>query len=402
MNQDQVFILHCSISASVRQSVQIAFEDYKLPQDVVETLREANSISIRPNLSQALKKSLDELRLMQRYLYDRCTIHHGDVHFLHADYFDEAKQRIEEIKEHASTSNAKLREAWAEELEKWKQTVDNFFSPLFSDEEQLALVREAYLRIFPTQKEYSNPISVNVVGPYPAVIERCDDPQDVQQIIANEASINTEQVLKAAREGAVDSSLGKIAELLDDLDARPANKVGERVLSDNPKKRGTWQIIAQDISLAAKHNPMLVDMAKLCEDLLKVGELMRDPSSGSVRAAAFQRYTDVRQDIADEAKNLMLKASSSKGLEQLQKSVALTGTYHSLIGDLAGCQTEEELIFLKDKIDTETSIYKHRAKHLSRLLQKVEERMALSDAIADATVSLQEAIDENKSFEVDF
>ena len=98
----------------------------------------------------------------------------------------------------------------------------------------------------------------------------------------------------------------------------------------------------------------------------------------------------------------MLKASSSKGLEQLQKSVALTGTYQSLIGDLAGCQTEEELTLLKDKIDTETSIYKHRAKHLSRLLQKVEERMALSDAIADATVSLQEAIDENKSFEVDF
>ena len=139
MNQDQVFILHCSISASVRQSVQIAFEDYKLPQDVVETLRKANSISIRPNLSQALKKSLDELRLMQRYLYDRCTIHHGDVHFLHADYFDEAKQRIEEIKEHASVCNAKLREAWAEELEKWKLTVDNFFSPLFTDEEQLAL-----------------------------------------------------------------------------------------------------------------------------------------------------------------------------------------------------------------------------------------------------------------------
>ena len=395
MNQDQVFILHCSISASVRQSVQIAFEDYKLPQDVVETLREANSMSIRPNLSQALKKSLDELRVMQRHLYDRCTIHHGDVHFLHADYFEEAKQRIEEIKEHASVCNTKLREAWAEELEKWKQTVDNFFSPLFTDEEQLALVRDAYLRIFPTQKEYSNPISVNVVGPYPAVIERCDDPQDVQQIIANEASVNTEQVLKAAREGAVDSSLGKIAGLLDDLDARPANKVGKRSL-------GTWQTIAQEISLAAAHNPMLGHIAKLCEDLLKVGELMHDPSSGSVRAAAFQRYTDVRRDIANEAKSLMLEASSSKGLEQLQKSVALTGTYQSLIGDLASCQTEEELTLLKDKIDTETSIYKHRAKHLSKLLQKAEERMAVSDAIAVAADALQETIDENKSIEVDF
>ena len=190
MNQDQVFILHCSISASVRQSIQIAFEDYKLPQDVVETLKEANSISIRPNLSQALKKSLDELRLMQRYLYDRCTIHYGDVHFLHADHFEEARERIEEIKKRALACNLELREAWSEELEKWKLTVDNFFSPLFSDEDQLALVRAAYMRIFPTQKEYSNPISVNVVGPYPAVIERCEDPQNVQQIIANEASIS--------------------------------------------------------------------------------------------------------------------------------------------------------------------------------------------------------------------
>lgn len=67
MTNSQVFILHCAISAGVRQSIQIAFEDYKLPPDVVETLKEANTISIRPNLSQALKKNLDELRVMQRY-----------------------------------------------------------------------------------------------------------------------------------------------------------------------------------------------------------------------------------------------------------------------------------------------------------------------------------------------
>ena len=88
MNQPEAYILHCSVSASVRQSVQIAFKDYKLPEDVIDTLRKANALSIRPNLSKAVKVALDELRLMQRYLYDRCTIHHGDVHFLHPDYFD--------------------------------------------------------------------------------------------------------------------------------------------------------------------------------------------------------------------------------------------------------------------------------------------------------------------------
>lgn len=402
MNQDQVFILHCSISASVRQSIQIAFEDYKLPQDVVETLKEANAISIRPNLSQALKKSLDELRLMQRYLYDRCTIHHGDIHFLHADHFEEAKQRIEEIKKRASVCNLELKEAWSEELKKWKLTVDNFFSPLFNDEDQLALVRAAYMRIFPTQKEYSNPISVNVVGPYPAVIERCDDPQSVREIIANEASINTEKVLIAARQGAVDSSLGRIAELIDDLDARPATKVGERVLSDNPKKRGSWQIIAKDISLSAVHNPLLSTMAKLCDDLLKVGELMRDPTSGSVRMAAFQRYSDIRQEITEEAKSLLEKVDSSKGFQQLEKSIALTGSYQNLLGDLTNCESKTQLDLLKEQIDTTTSVYKHRAKHLTKLLKKAEEKLLVSDNIAEVSAELQETIDRKETVEIDF
>ena len=39
MSQPEVFILHCSVSASVRQSIQIAFEDYKLPDDVIDTLK---------------------------------------------------------------------------------------------------------------------------------------------------------------------------------------------------------------------------------------------------------------------------------------------------------------------------------------------------------------------------
>lgn len=383
MKNNQVFILHCSVSADVRQSVQIAFEDYKLPQEVVETLREADSISIRPSLSRALKKSLDELRLMQRYLYDRCTISHGDVHFLHQDYFEEAKQRIEEIKRHAKDCNASLFESWAEELQKWKTTVNNFFSPLFDDEEQLNMVIDAYLRIFPTQKEFTNPIVVNVVGPYPAVIERCENPKDLQQIIANEAAINTQQVLEAAKHSAVDYSLNKVAELLDDLDARPANKIDKKVISDNPSHRGKWQVMQQEITLAAKHNPVLTRMADLCNKLLTVGKNMRDPLSGAVRMAAFKEYSEVRQDIADEAKDLLSRASVSEGYLNLQKSVAMTNNYQSLLVDVSNCQTPDQLEAVRQQIDTQMAVYKHRTKHLAKLVAKAEEKINLDKKIEE-------------------
>ena len=107
MSNPEVFILHCSVNASVRQSVQIAFEDYKLPPSVIDTLKRANALSIRPNLSSALKTYLDELRLLQKYLYRDCTISHGDVHFLHPDYFEDAMHRIDEIRAKLLTLTAR-------------------------------------------------------------------------------------------------------------------------------------------------------------------------------------------------------------------------------------------------------------------------------------------------------
>ena len=84
------YLLSCTISASVRQSIQIKFDDLKLPQSVVDTLEKNNTVSLRPNLSNALKSELDALRVMQRELYDGYCIHFGDTHFVTANYFDAA------------------------------------------------------------------------------------------------------------------------------------------------------------------------------------------------------------------------------------------------------------------------------------------------------------------------
>tara|TARA_R100001460_G_scaffold19953_1_gene41326 strand:- start:12300 stop:13499 length:1200 start_codon:yes stop_codon:yes gene_type:complete len=388
---NDVFILHCSVSASVRQSVQIAFEDYKLPADVIETLRKADAISIRPRISGALKKYLDELRLMQRYLYDRCTINQGDVHFLHPDDFDEAMSRINEIKARAHEFNEQLKDLWSSELTKWEATIDNFFSPLFKDRQQLSMVREAYMKIFPTAKEFAAPISVSVVGPYPAKLERSDTPDCLEDRIQNEAAINTEEVLKAAQAGALDASMGKIAELLDDLDARPAHKVGERVLSTNNKKRGAWRIIQSDLQLSAKHNPTLQTMSALVQELIQVGETMRDAPKGVARMAAFKRYASVREEIQEEARAIIKGKDSSKGLESLQMSLTLSNTYQDLISNLTNCETLDDLKTYQTELETQTSVYKHRAKHLSQIFSKCQERLVANSHLEAIASELEEA-----------
>jgi len=393
MSQPEVFILHCSVSASVRQSIQIAFEDYKLPDDVIDTLKSANAMSIRPKLSNGLKRHLDELRLMQRYLYDRCTIHHGDVHFIHPDHFDEAMTRIDEIKAKAIEFNAQLKDSWSEEYERWNAMVDNFFSPLFSDKNQLALVREAYLKMFPTAKEFAAPICVDVVGPYPASLERVDDPQEAKDFIQNAAALNTQEVLEAAQSGAMDRSMGRIAELLDDLDARPANKVGDRVLSNNPKKRGSWQIIGTELALSSTHNPSLKGISNLVQRLIECGETMRDEPKGPVRIKAFQRYAELRQEIRDEARAITAAADSSKGFEALQMSLSMSNTYKDLLINLENCESLQDLENIENEIETQTSVYKHRAKHLQAIHNKARERL-------EAVVNIEAAIEELKTQEI--
>ena len=388
---NDVFILHCSVSASVRQSVQIAFEDYKLPADVIETLKKADAISIRPRISGALKKYLDELRLMQRYLYDRCTINQGDVHFLHPDDFDEAMARINEIKAKAKESNEQLKDLWSSELTKWEGTIDNFFSPLFQDRQQLAMVREAYMKIFPTAKEFASPISVSVVGPYPAKLERSENADCLEDRIQNEAAINTEEVLKAAQAGALDASMGKIAELLDDLDARPAHKVGERVLSTNQKKRGAWRIIQSDLELSAKHNPVLRRMSALVGELIQIGETMRDAPKGVARMAAFKRYAEVREEIQEEAQVIVQGKDSSKGLESLQMSLTLSNTYQDLITNLTNCETLDDLKTYQTELEAQTSVYKHRARHLSQIFSKCQERLVANSHLEAIASELEDA-----------
>ena len=387
MSNPEVFILHCSVNASVRQSVQIAFEDYKLPPSVIDTLKRANALSIRPNLSNALKIYLDELRRLQKHLYLNCTICHGDVHFLHPDNFEDAMHRIGEMRAKASDFNSSLKELWSEEFGKWQATIDDFFSPLFQDQQELAMVREAYMKIFPTAKEFSNPINVYVIGPYPASLERVDNPDDLSAQIQQQAAINTAEVLKAAQDGALDSSLTRVAELVDDLDARPANKVGDNVLSNKPnRRRGSWQYTYSHLKLASKHCPSLTGITALVKDLISIGETMRDAPKGKERLNAFRRYSEIRQDIRDEAAAIVKSQDSSKGFEALQMSLTLSNSYENLLQTIPNCKSLDDLQSLEEEIEAQTGVYKYRARHLLQVFSKTKELLvgaSFIDSIAE-------------------
>lgn len=393
---NNVFLLSVSVSANVRQSTQIKMEDLKLPKSVIETLEEQQSVSVRPNLSGKLKEFLSELRLMQRQLYDECTIHRGDAHFLHPDNFDDAMQRIKEIRSKATELNEKLCTLWVHEYEKWQSTVSNFIDPLFSDEMDRAIVKEAYLKLFPTQDEFKAPINVFVVGPCPVDLEVAESAEDhsLSGRITQASAINTAEVLEAAQASAADRALEKAAELLDDLDVRVSSKVGERQLGSS-KRRGSWEIAAQQLKLISKHCPGFENTTKLLDELLDVGLTMKGSINPKQRDAAFNRYTDLKAEIRQELESIVERRESSEGLDTLKNSLALSGTYKELISAINSAESVEQLQDLNVKLNTELAVMTQRTRHLKQLFEK------RSELIHAANRSLDDQIEEVRELNVE-
>jgi len=396
MNNDKIFLLHCSVSASVRQSTQIKMADLQLPNTVIDVLEKQQSVSVRPTLSGKLKEFLNALRIEQRKLYDECTIHNGDVHFLHEDYFEEAMERITKIRTDASKYNEQLNELWLEEYTRWSNTVEGFLEPLFgSDTEGFNLARDAYLTIFPTRQEFENPIRVFVVGPNPVsmVVSANKDEHSVSTQIQEAAIFNTNEVLEAARKGAADRALAKAAELLDDLDTRISSKVGERQTGGS-KRRGSWQITAETLQLITRHCPGFERLSELTEDLLDVGQRLQSDVA-KVKNEAFKDYAKVKGDIRSELQSIVDSRDSSNGLEALKQSLSLSNTYRDLLEKITSAENQEQLSSLQEELQIEKDVYQQRAKHLQTLF---DQRAELIKAQA---VNLDELIDEVKSIDVE-
>ena len=403
MSNDKIFLLHCSVSASVRQSTQIKMADLQLPDTVIDVLEKQQSVSVRPTLSGKLKEFLNLLRIEQRKLYDECTIHNGDVHFLHEDYFEEAMELIAKIRSDASNYNEQLNELWLEEYTRWSNTVEGFLEPLFRDDQEgFKLAKEAYLTIFPTKQEFENPIKVFVVGPNPVSIEVSESKEEhsISTAIQEAAIFNTNEVLEAARDGAADRALAKAAELLDDLDVRVSSKVGERQTGGS-KRRGSWQIAAETLQLITRHCPGFENLSTLSNDLLDVGVKLQS-GSAKVKNEAFQEYAETKAKIRNELESIVQSRNSSDGLESLKRSLALSGTYRDLLAKITSADNQEQLDELYHELQIEKDVYHQRAKHLQTLFDQRAELVKAQSANLDDLIDEVKTIEAESTADLDF
>lgn len=391
---DNLFLLHCVVSANVRQSASINFDDLKLPGTVVATLRKRRAFSIRPRLSLKLVESLSQLRLQQRYLYLDCCIHKGDIHFLHGAYFEEALSRIETIRRMAKEYNEELYNCWEEEYENWHTCVDKVLEPIFEqDLEGFEIAREAYLRMFPPKEKFKNAIEVFVVGPIPAcfdeVTQASDHPLSQESAVA--ASLNTREVYESAIGSAADRAMFKASELLDDIEARAFTNISHKQTGSD-KKRGNWELIANELLLISTYCPDFKDLASLATDLHAVSKELNDDSiPNKQKSQTVKKYEHIKRELRDEMKRIVDSRDSSEGYEALKKSLALSNSYKDLIAQIQNAQTPEQLQELQHEIETETQVFEHRARQLQKMYKKQ------SELITAASVSLDDIIQEVKS-----
>jgi len=401
------YLLSCSISADVRQSVQIKFDDLKLPVSVIETLQRNNTVSLRPNLSNALKAELDSLRVMQRELYDCFCIHYGDAHFVTSSYFYSAKTLIKQIRASATEANDRLKDLWESEFNAWQTTAEGILKPLFLDSDEFKLAFDAYMKFFPTEEEYKAPIRVSVLGPLPASIERVEKPieGDIDSLIAYENQINTQQVLEAARKNAADKALLISAELLDDLDSRHSTKIG-RQQTGGDRKRGSWQITAQKLKLISDSVPGFDNLASLADRLLQAGFDIQS-NERIIRTKGTEDFHEVQNLIRTELEQLCDQREPSKGLETLKQSLSLSNNFKSLCERIKSTENAGALNLLIKDANLELSIYAQRSKQLNKLISKRKEFIGvagenLDDLISTIVDNETEEFQETTTSEVDF
>jgi len=396
------YLLTCSISADVRQSVQIKFDDLKLPKTVVETLQRNNTVSLRPNLSNALKGELDSLRVMQRDLYDSYCIHSGDAHFVTSSYFHLANELIRDIRKAAKDANDRLKDLWDQEFEAWQGTAEGILKPLFEDSDEFKLAFDAYMKFFPTKEEYKAPIRVSVLGPLPVSMERVSKPieGDFQSLIAYENQINTQQVLEAARNNAADRALQISAELLDDLDVRNVAKVG-RQQTGGDKKRGSWQITAQKLKLISDSVPGFEQLAELAERLLKAGNDIQ-ANDRPVRQKGTEDFYAVQDEIRAELSSICDTRDDSKGLQTLKQSLALSSTYKTLCDRIKAAENSNVLNLLIKDANVEIDVYAQRSKHLNKLIEQRKELIGAAGENLDQLISDIATTTVGSTTEVDF
>ena len=71
-------------------------------------------------------------------------------------------------------------------------------------------------------------------------------------------------------------------------------------------------------------------------------------------------------------------------------SLSLTSNYQDLVESLDACESEADLDRIRGEVASQTSVFKHRAKKLERLLAQVSETITARAHLAEAAEKLEQ------------
>tara|TARA_B100000902_G_scaffold399892_1_gene473395 strand:- start:5969 stop:7180 length:1212 start_codon:yes stop_codon:yes gene_type:complete len=401
---NDVFLLSVTVASNVRQTIQFKMKDLQLPSQTVETLEEHGAVSIRPNLSNMLKESLNELRIEQSKIYAEHCISHAETHFLMAHHFEDAMAKIRRMRISLLHMNQSLKGEWYTEMRRWEKMVNKTIEPLFADPVSQELVKAAYMNVFPEKEAFANAIEIQVVGPHPVSLDVAATPGDtLSEKMAYEAACNTQAVYTAAQKSAKDKACKRFALFLDDLDVRNSTNVGDRQTGGNSDRRGSWEVAAEELNVIADHVPGLETIKLITGTILTQGRRMKNTKlSAHERSEAFTSFTNQRQLLRAELKELVDGAESTEGMQALQTSLSATGEYQTILSDMKVCETEEQLETILLKAETFTLCSNQRVKSIKQAAQRQREFIAAKHVSVDDELSAIESLQAEEKEDCDF
>jgi hypothetical protein len=190
---------------------------------------------------------------------------------------------------------------------------------------------------------------------------------------------------------------------LDDLDARHVTKVGKQQTGGD-KKRGSWQITAERLKLISDSVAGFEQLTTLANRLLQAGQDIQ-AADRATREAGTKEFFAVQEEIRTELEAVCNTRDSSKGLEKLQRSLALSSTYKSLCERIKSAENVNSLNLLIKDANLEIDVYAQRSKQLKKLINQRKELIGdagekLDDLISE--VSTQAPVAENTTLAIDF
>jgi len=106
-----------------------------------------------------------------------------------------------------------------------------------------------------------------------------------------------------------------------------------------------------------------------------------------VREEGCKRFQELQQEIRTELESIVDTRDTSKGLETLQKSLALSNTYTTLCEQIKTAENSNALDLLVKEANIELDIYAQRSKHLNKMIGQRRELISVAGDDLDDLIS---------------